>query len=329
MNPPVLESLADKLLEKIRQRPEQYFDPVKLSENLKTTEKNIIAAISLLRSWGYSIKADKEGRYAFVAAPDSFLSAEILHGLDTRLIARKIYSFQTIQSTNAIACQLASAKASEGTLVIAEHQTRGRGRLGRQWYSPKNVWLYCSIILNPKIHPTLAPGISIMTAVALADTIASYDDMEIKIKWPNDILISRLKVAGILTELSAEIDRVEYVIVGVGVNINQKRADFPAELREFATSVRIGAKEKIRRVEFLQIFLKNFEKEYILFKKLGLREARKKFLKYSFLHNQEVKLKMGRKLIIGAVLDIDEFGRLVLDTRDGIMSFNSGEVTTH
>lgn len=329
MNPPVLESLADKLLEKIRAHPGQYISPIKLSYNLKTAEESIIAAISLLRNWGYSIKADNEGRYAFIDAPDSFLSAEILRGLDTRLIARKIYSFQTVQSTNIIASQLASAKVPEGTLVIAEHQTRGRGRLGRQWFSPKNVGLYCSVILNPKIHPTLAPGISIMTAVALADTIAFYDDMDIKIKWPNDILISGLKVAGILTELSAEIDRVEYVIVGVGVNINQKRADFPAELREIATSVRIGAKEKIRRVEFIKIFLKNFEKEYIVFKKLGLKEARKKFLKYSSLHNQEVKLKMGRKTIIGTVLDIDEFGRLVLDTRDGIMSFNSGEVTTH
>jgi len=329
MNPLTPDSIAEKILEKIRTHPGQFYHPAKLSKNLKTTEENALVAISQLRTWGYVIKADKDGRYAFIDAPDSFLSAEILNDLDTRLIARKIYSFQTVQSTNAIATQLAMTRAPEGTLVIAEQQTRGRGRLGRQWYSPRNTGLYCSLILYPKIHPTLAPGISIMTAVALAETIVSYDDIDIKIKWPNDILISGLKVAGILTELAAEIDRVEYVIVGVGVNINQQRADFPDDLKETATSVRIGAKEKIRRVEFLQRFLANFEKEYLAFKKSGLREARKKFLKYSILQNQEIKLKMGRKTITGMVLDVDQFGRLVLDTRDGIMSVNSGEVTTH
>ncbi len=329
MNPRDTETLAEKILQKIRAHPSQYYNPTKLSEIMKSPGEDIVSAISLLRSWGYSIKADKNGHYGFFAAPDSFLSSEILQGLDTRILARKIYSFQTVQSTNAIASQLAMTKTAEGTLVIAEQQTRGRGRLGREWYSPKNVGLYCSIILYPKIHPTLAPGLSIMTAVALAETIAAYDDMEIKIKWPNDILISGLKVAGILTELSAEIDRVEYVIVGVGVNINQQRSDFPADLKTSATSVRIGAKEKVSRVQFLQRFLKNLEKEYVVFKKSGLREARKRFLKYSFLHSKEVKLKMGRKTIVGTVLDIDEYGRLVLDTREGIMSFNSGEVTTH
>jgi BirA family biotin operon repressor/biotin-[acetyl-CoA-carboxylase] ligase len=324
-----LEQLADKVLEKIRSHHGQPLEPTKLADLYKTSEEEIISSIGILRNWGYTIKADKERRYIFVNAPDNYLSTEILYNLETKFMGKRIYTYYTVQSTNAIASQLAIAKSPEGTLVISEHQTRGRGRLGRNWHSPEKVGLYCSLVLYPKIHPTLAPGISIVTAVSLADTIASYDDIDVKIKWPNDILISGLKVAGILIELSAEIDRIEHIVVGVGVNLNQIRSDFPEELRKQATSVRIGTKEKIRRVEFLQRFLKNFERDYAAFKKYGLKDARKKITKYSSLHNKEVKLKMGRKTIIGIVIDIDEQGRLVLDTKEGIMNFNAGEVTTH
>ncbi|MCX6826012.1 MAG: biotin--[acetyl-CoA-carboxylase] ligase, partial [candidate division Zixibacteria bacterium] len=328
MNPQNLEQLADRVLEKIRNRPGQFFDPIKLSKNLKEPEQKIVSGIILLRNWGYSIKSNRKGQYAFLSPPDSLIPNEILYKLKTRYIGKRVNAYHTVQSTNSIASQLAANGAPEGTMVIAERQTRGRGRMGRQWYSPEKKGLYCSIILCPKLHPTLAPGISLMTATALADTISSYDDMDVKIKWPNDILISGRKVSGILTELSAELDRINYVIVGVGININQKMSDFPEELRNKATSVRIGIKEKIRRVEFLQKFLLNFENEYRIFKKSGLEQVRKKILKYSFLHNKEIKLKSGRKLICGTVIDIDKVGQLVVDTKDGIFAFNAGEVTT-
>ncbi len=321
--------LAEKILERLRAKPGQLLDPGKMAKSLNAAREQIIESIALLRSWGYVIKANHKRQYRFIAAPDSFISTEISYRLRTRFIGKRIHAYQAVQSTNSIASQLATAKAPEGTLVIAERQTRGRGRLGRDWYSPEKVGLYASIILYPKIHPTAAPGLSLMTAVALADTIGSYDDMEVKIKWPNDVLVSGLKVAGILTELSAELDRIEYVIVGVGININQTRADFPDALKSVATSVRIGTKEKIRRVEFLQRFLANFEKEYLVFKKSGMKETRRKILKYSYLQNKEIRLKLGRKTVSGVVIDIDETGQLILDTKDGIMAFNAGEVTTH
>ncbi|SYZ72046.1 conserved hypothetical protein [Candidatus Zixiibacteriota bacterium] len=323
------EILAEKILERLRAKPGQLYDPARLGKSLKVTRDQVVSSIALLRSWGYIIKANHKREYRFIAAPDSLIATEISHRLKTKFIGKRILAYQAVQSTNTIASQLAAARAPEGTLVTAEHQTRGRGRLGRNWYSPEKVGLYASVILYPKIHPTAAPGISLMTAVALADTIASYDDIEVKIKWPNDVLVSGLKVAGILTELSAELDMVEYVVVGLGVNINQTREDFPASLKAIATSVRIGTKEKIRRVEFLQRFLVNFEKEYLTFKKSGMKETRRKILKYSYLFNKEIRLKLGRKTFSGIVIDIDETGRLVLDTKDGIMAFNAGEVTTH
>jgi BirA family biotin operon repressor/biotin-[acetyl-CoA-carboxylase] ligase len=249
--------------------------------------------------------------------------------LKTKVIGRKIYSYKSIQSTNIAANQLAVSGASEGTLVVAEHQTKGRGRLGRSWHSPVNVGLYCSIVLRPKIHPTLAPGISLIAAVAVADTIAACGNLDVKIKWPNDVLISGRKTAGILTDLSAELDRVNFVVVGIGINVNQKKADFPEELKKSATSIRMALKKEIRRVELLQRLLRNFEKEYMIFKKSGLDKSRKKILKYSSLLNIEVDLRIGRKAIRGRVIDIDRLGRLVMETPDGVNCFNAGEVTMH
>lgn len=329
MNVTALEGLAEKVLEKIRGRSKHPFDPAGLSKNLKVTKEEISVAVELLISWGYIIKIDKDGRYLFGGTPDSLISTEISHRLKTKVIGRKIYSYKSIQSTNIAANQLAVSGASEGTLVVAEHQTKGRGRLGRSWHSPVNVGLYCSIVLRPKIHPTLAPGISLIAAVAVADTIAACGNLDVKIKWPNDVLISGRKTAGILTDLSAELDRVNFVVVGIGINVNQKKADFPEELKKSATSIRMALKKEIRRVELLQRLLRNFEKEYMIFKKSGLDKSRKKILKYSSLLNIEVDLRIGRKAIRGRVIDIDRLGRLVMETPDGVNCFNAGEVTMH
>jgi BirA family biotin operon repressor/biotin-[acetyl-CoA-carboxylase] ligase len=328
MNPVNIETIADNFLHKIRPRVGQSFNLTKMAKGLKCPADDVLKAIPILRNWGYTIKADKSGEYVFVSAPDSYLPAEISFGLKTKFIGKKIYSYRAVQSTNAIASRLAAVGTPEGTLIVAESQTRGRGRLGRKWYSPEKAGLYCSLILYPKINPSLAPGLSLVTAAAVAETIASYDDLDVKIKWPNDILVSGLKVGGILTELSAEIDRIAYVVVGVGVNINQKRSDFPSELRAIASSIRIGHKEKINRVEFLRRFLEKFEKEYLAFKKSGLTGTRKKVIKYSYLLGKEVKFRLGRKTLSGTAIDIDNIGRLVLDTPEGVVALNAGDVTT-
>jgi BirA family biotin operon repressor/biotin-[acetyl-CoA-carboxylase] ligase len=328
MNKIELESLADQLLARIRLRPKHPFDPAKMSRSLKASVEEIAAAAGILKKQGYTIKTDGNGRYTFMAAPDSLLEAEISHELGTKLIGRKIHAYRSVQSTNIIAGHLAAAGEPEGTVVVAEHQTKGRGRLGRSWHSPEGTGLYCSIILRPRIHPTLAPGISLISAVAVADSISSYGDIDVKIKWPNDVLLSGRKSAGILTELSAEIDRTNFVIVGVGVNINQKASDFPANLRSTATSIRMALNKAVGRVEFTRKFLVAFEKQYVVFKKYGLSKSRKRILRYSSLINARVKLKIGRKTISGRVLTIDEQGRLVVETESGIERFGTGEVTT-
>jgi BirA family biotin operon repressor/biotin-[acetyl-CoA-carboxylase] ligase len=166
-----------------------------------------------------------------------------------------------------------------------------------------------------------------MTAVSLADTIASYDTLDIGIKWPNDCLINGRKVAGILTELSAEVGKVHNVIVGIGININHRRQDFPADLAKTATSLRAELKQEVGRVEFLQRFLRHFEADYRLFRKSGLKALHKRILKFSVLIGKKIKLDQKGAHITGTAVDIDLDGNLVLDTAAGLRPFNAGEVT--
>jgi BirA family biotin operon repressor/biotin-[acetyl-CoA-carboxylase] ligase len=327
MNNASLNTLSDKLLVIIRRRPHAYYSPEQLAKKLRCKKSDTIFAVDLLGQAGYEIKSDRQGRYKFVSAPDLLLAAEIIHKLKTSFIGKHVYAYKSVQSTNTIASQLADADAPPGTLIVAESQTRGRGRLGRSWHSPEGKGIYLSIILYPKIDPVVAPGLSIMTAVSLAETIAGYKPKTLNIKWPNDCLVNGRKVAGILTELSAEKKHVNHVIVGVGINVNQRRRDFPKEISRVASSLGAELKKEIRRVEFLQKFLLAFERHYRRFEKSGLKSFRKKILEYSNLIGKKVRLDMSGKIITGKAVDIDANGNLVLDTIDGKRTFNAGEVT--
>lgn len=326
MNLIELDKLSDKILDKIRRRPGHYYDLGYLAKCFGVKDEEIASALDQLQAIGYKVKA-KKGKWSFVSPPDLLLPAEIMHGLKAKVLGQNIYAFKTVGSTNTVAHQLAVNGVPEGTLVTAEHQSKGRGRRGRIWQSPENTGIYMSLVLRPKIHPSRAPGISLIAGVALAETILEYESIDVKIKWPNDVLIAGRKTAGILTELSGEPDNTHFVIVGIGINVNQKKNQIPPELADKAISLRIGLKEKINRAELLKMFLNRFEKTYFEFKKNDLKPFRHKIRKFSYLSNKEVQLKFGRKRIIGIVKDIDNDGCLVLETKDGPVKFNAGEVT--
>lgn len=329
MNTLDLDKLSDQVLDKIRRRLSHYYEIKYLAKCFKVSDEDILKALEQLKKIGYAFKADKSGRWAMISPPDLMLPAEIMFGLKTKIMAKNVFAFKMVQSTNTVAHQLAVNGLPEGTLVAAEFQFGGRGRRGRVWHSPEGVGIYISLILRPSIHPSRAPGISLVTAVVLAETILEYEDIDVKIKWPNDVLIAGKKTAGILTELSGEPDHTDFVIVGVGVNVNQRPDDFPEEFAPMATSIRIGLKENVSRTDFLKRFLERFEKAYLEFRKRGLKAFRKKILHFSYLLNREIQLKFGRKKVIGIVKDIDEDGRLVLETKDGLQKFYAGEATLH
>lgn len=321
-----LESLADDILLAIRSRTGRARTMASLVDRFRINEEEISLALNQITEWGYRLKRDRKG-VTFLGAPDLLTATEIGYKLGTKVMGRTIHAYNSVHSTNDIAARLATEGAIEGTIITSEIQTKGRGRLSRSWHSPPETGIYASIILRPEFASEQAPGLSIMTALALADTIETYCQDQTKIKWPNDVLISGRKVAGVLTELAAEGRRIEHVVIGVGINVNHRAEDFPKELRSTATSVRRVTRRKQSRVELFQRFLVRFEREYNGYKKRGLRTSRTRLRWYSSLIGRQVKLALGRKIIEGTALDIAADGSLILETEQGRVTLSSGEVT--
>jgi len=324
---PDLEQLADRLIALIRTKPDVFYPWSKLARRLTTDLESIQRAVETAAAWDYKLKVRKTLGVAFVAAPDSLIPSEILHTLRTRRLGRTLHTFQTVQSTNDLASQYAESGAPEGTIVTAEQQTRGRGRLGRIWFSPPGIGIYLSVILRPTLPPEAAPGLSVLTALALAETLTHYEPGLVQIKWPNDVLINSRKTAGILTELSAERSRTIHVVVGVGINVNQQPGMFPPELRPHATSLRRELRRKVDRPALLRAFLYQLEREYDQYLRHRLRKALPRLRKYSSLINRQVTIQSGQSRTTGSVTDIDLDGRLVLKTAHGVETVVAGEVT--
>ncbi len=321
------EKLADNVLLYIRKKEGHFYSVSSLAKRFDTDISAIIDAYNRLKELGYRIDKNKNSEISFIEAADSLTSDEILYNLKTKFIGKYCHSFNRIKSTNDIASGLAEKGAEEGTIITAEEQTKGRGRLGRIWHSPPKCGIYVSIILRPKFKPEHAPGISIMAAVALADAISEYLPEKVKIKWPNDIILASKKTAGILTELSAEKNKINFLIVGIGINVNQTTGMFHEDIRKLATSIRRVLRRKLNRVELLNKFLINFEREYIIYNKQYLKKSLNKIRDYSSLLNNQISLRLGNRTIHGIARDIDQTGALIVETSDGEITVTSGEVT--
>jgi len=326
MNPRPLENLADRLIAHIRTRPGAYHDWKRLAARLRTDPDTLKKAVAVAASWDYRLRVRKTQGVAFIAPPDALIAPEILHRLATRRLGQVIHSFKSTRSTNDLAVHYAENGAPEGTVVTAEHQTKGRGRLGRSWHSPAHLGIYFSVILRPAFRPEEAPGLSLVAALALAETLVPRDAGHVQIKWPNDILINGRKVAGILTELAADRNKITHVIVGVGINVNQRAGDFPPDLRATATSLRRELKHKVDRLELLRAFLLNLERGYDRYLKFRLKYAHARLRRLSSLLGQTVTVASGRSHQTGIVKDIDAHGRLVLQTAAGLEYVTAGEV---
>jgi BirA family biotin operon repressor/biotin-[acetyl-CoA-carboxylase] ligase len=321
------DSIAESLLAIIRKKPGVMYPFDKLSRELKADHATLIRGIKLLADWEYRVRVRARAGVTFVSAPDQLTAVEISHGLRAHTIGRHILAYRSVQSTNDIAATQAEHGATEGTIVVADQQTKGRGRLGRTWFSPPGTGIYLSIILKPKFPPEDAPGLSLMAALALAETLESFCPKGVKIKWPNDVLLGGRKVAGILTELSAEKDKISHVIVGVGINVNHGIGHFPDELKDTATSMRRYLKHKVSRVALLQKFLLQFEREYHHYRKNRLANGHRRLRQYSSLLGQEVTVQSAHHRISGIAHDIDDRGRLILQSGGKLLPITAGEVT--
>src|ERR1017187_545749 len=219
-----------------------------LAEQLGISRAAVWARIDELRQLDYDIAASPHFGYRLVSAPDALHADDLLARLGkTKVIGRDIRVFEQTTSTNDVVEKLARDGVKEGVVVFAESQTRGRGRLGRKWISPERKGLWFSILLRPDLRPQEATQLTVASATALRRAIQNETGLSPEIKWPNDILIGGKKVAGILTELSAEVDRVKHLILGIGVDVNLDAGELPAELRKTTTSLKIELGQPVSR----------------------------------------------------------------------------------
>jgi len=252
--------------------------------------------------------------------------AEIRNELRTKILGKTIHCFDRLDSTSDRASQLAEEGAKEGTLVLAEEQIKGRGRRRRSWYSPPGLGIWMSIILRPEIVPAAAPGLSLVAGLSLAETITAELHTAAALKWPNDCLLGGKKTAGILTELSAEREKVRFVILGVGINVLHQVNDFPPELQETATSLSLATKQSVDRVHFLQEFLYQLEDNYLNFKDEGLTPFIKPYTRCCSLIGRQVKAQVGHKTVSGRAVRLDPTGALVLARGQTETILTAGEV---
>lgn len=244
---------------------------------------------------------------------------EIRDALVAARLGTKFHYFSEITSTNTHARWLAENGAGEGEIVIAEAQTAGRGRLGRHWSSPPYANLYFSLILKPKLAPAHAPQVTLMAAVALADTVATFTPDEPAIKWPNDILVGGRKLAGILTELSCDAERVNYVILGIGVNLNYPCAMMPEEIRERSTSVFESTQKTVSRESFLKGLIQALDRCYGELEVSGFPAIAARWEARFGLRGRRVRVESLDQAVIGRARGIDRDGALVLEDDSGAL----------
>lgn len=289
-----------------------------LSQQLGISRAAIWARIEELRKLGYDIEASPHLGYRLLDSPDVLHADDLLARLGkTTIIGRDIRVFEETTSTNDVVEKLARDGVKEGVVVFAESQTKGRGRLGRKWMSPPRKGLWFSILLRPELRPQETTQLTVAAATALRRAIISRTGLQPEIKWPNDILISGKKVAGILTELNAELDRVKHVILGVGVDVNLSAAELPAELRKIATSLRIESGETVSRPELAADILRELDCDYARICSGQFAALADEWEKNCATIGRGVVVHTGGRQMRGRAESLDDDGALLLRTEHG------------
>jgi BirA family biotin operon repressor/biotin-[acetyl-CoA-carboxylase] ligase len=300
----------------------------KLARDLRVSHSTLVRWVDKLRAAGIEIRGELFTGYRLIRLPDVLLPQLIRQRLATRLVGRNLYHFYDVDSTNRFAARLLAhgRTVPEGTVVIAESQTAGRGRLGRSWHSEREAGIYFSMVLFPKTPPSLAPLFTLATAVAMHNAVEGYTGLDIDIKWPNDLLIGRKKFCGILSEIEAEVDLVKTMIIGVGVNVNHER--LPDELQQRATSLRIASGRIQSRIEILLEFLSEFENIYMDFERKGPTGIIGQWTRFSsFSNGRKIEIHDGVRKISGITRGLNPLGALRIEQKGGhVEEVYSGDV---
>lgn len=281
----------------------------------------ILYPISLFERMGYSVQGIKPEGYRLTLRPEKIEKEPEI------IIGKNFYLFEEIDSTNDLAWTLALEDEEEGTVVIANAQRKGKGRRGRHWFSPSGVNLYVTFILRPCISPQKAPQLSLVSALAAAKAIEKIAGIKPEIKWPNDILIQRKKVAGILLEMKSHEDKVDFILAGIGVNINVGKDEFPGEIKDLATSLRIATGKFIPRLKFGKFLFQEMDSCYRIYLSQGLSSILLAWKNYSEIWGKKVEIFTPKGYTTGLALDVDQEGALLLLKEKGeVERIISGEI---
>jgi len=281
-----------------------------------------------LRRDGYRIESGHARGYRLISRPEALTEFAVQAVLSTAWLGRHLVCVPATTSTNTDAAALGRSGASHGTVVIADAQTAGRGRLGRSWVSTQGVNLYMSCLLRPTIVPAVAPQLSLVAGLAVARALEAHG-LSPRIKWPNDVLLQGRKVCGILTEIEAETDRVSFVVVGIGVNLNSTLDHFPLDLHEIATSVFLASGSMLDRARFAANLLADLERAYETFASDGLAPLVPEWNRRASMIGSRVTVSGAGAEVVGTCEGIDADGALLLndDAGSGRRRVVAGDVT--
>jgi len=317
--------LRQKLVEILKQNREDFISGQKLSEIMKVSRTAIWKQTKELERLGYKVQAHRKLGYRLISEPDLLICEEVAPYLNTKFIGRNYIHKESLSSTNDLAKELAY-KVPDGTVIVAEEQTKGRGRMGRSWFSEKSSCILTSLILKPQIRPEKTVALTQVAALAVVKAIEEVCSVKTKIKWPNDIILNSKKVCGILTEMSSEIDVVNYIVIGIGINVNCTK--FPDDLKEKATSLQLELGKPVDRKKLLASLLNNLEIYYKKYEEKGFESLIPLILENSITIGKEVRAIYADREIKGQAITIDKEGKLIIRTEKGEeIALLSGEVS--
>ena len=319
--------MRSQILNLLKQAGDNFLSGEYLAETLNVSRTAIWKHIKALRDSGYDIESVPRNGYRLLHSPDLLSAEEVKNSLSTKILGSDIKYFTTTDSTNNQAKKLAMDGAVDGTIVISEEQNGGRGRLSRSFFCPKYKGIWFSVILRPDFLPQEAPKCTLLAAVAVTKAIYDVTGVKVGIKWPNDILYNGKKLVGILTEMSAEMERINYIVLGIGIDVNISVEETPEDIRDIMTSLSQITGKKVSRLELLNKLLYHLEQLYIMAQKQSFAPILDEWRKYSITLNQEIKVISGNDVTYGEAVDIDDDGALLVKINGQIKRVLAGDVS--
>ena len=321
----------EKVVRLLKSSKSSYISGEEISSSLGLSRAAIWKSMNTLKSLGYKIKSKQRSGYRLISKTDLLLPWEILDGLQTETLGRKIYYFDTIESTQSFALKVAAKPYENGSVIIAARQTHGRGRQDRKWISPRGgIWL--SILLRPNFELSQVALFPMLTSLALAVAIEKTLNLRPKLKWPNDVMINNKKVAGVLVDASIESNKIDYLVIGIGINFRIKPHNISKKIKNSTNfsgvSTLVGKRSKASPTTLVQAFLSELEQLYIMTVANKLQGVRKEWRRRSSTIGKNVKISTPSGVVTGKAIGMDEDGALLVSSGGKTQRLLVGDIRT-